>query len=140
MSGLIKYIDQEVGESTIVESLAYKESFLKTFLSFMTISMGLSLHNGIAVLEGFFGRKTPFIRTPKFNASNSDAGTKNNVYVNNTISISSIAEFLLGLYFIGTIILGIYLRDYGLILFHAMLAIGFITVSYQTIRLRWYAG
>lgn len=117
-----------------------KENFVKTFLSFMTISMGLSLHNGIAVLEGFFGRKTPFIRTPKFNSSNTDSGNKNNVYVNNKISASSIAELILGIYFIGAIVLGIYLGDYGLILFHAMLAIGFITVSYQTIRLKWYAG
>ena len=117
-----------------------KENFAKTFLSFMTISMGLSLHNGIAVLEGFFGRKTPFIRTPKFNSSNTDSGNKNNVYVNNKISASSIAELLLGIYFIGAIALGIYLEDYGLILFHAMLAIGFITVSYQTIRLKWHVG
>jgi len=106
----------------------------------MAISMGLSLHNGIAVLEGFFGRKTPFIRTPKFNSSNTDPGNKNNVYVNNRISPSSIAELIIGIYFIGAIALGIYLGDYGLILFHAMLAIGFITVSYQSIRLKWHVG
>ncbi|MBC7923786.1 MAG: glycosyltransferase, partial [Ferruginibacter sp.] len=36
--------------------------FLQRFLLFLSISMGLSLHNAIAVLEGYLGRKTPFIR------------------------------------------------------------------------------
>ena len=116
-----------------------KESFLKTFVSFMTISMGLSLHNGIAVLEGFVGHKTPFIRTPKFNATNNDAGTRNNSYVKYKLDISALAELLLGLYFIAAMILGVYLMDFGMFLFHAMLAIGFITVSYQSLRLLWHA-
>lgn len=117
-----------------------KENFIKTFISFMTISMGLSLHNGIAVLEGFLGRKTPFIRTPKFNATNDDAGDKNNSYTKYKLDLSTLAELLLGIYFIAAMILGVYLQDYGLFLFHAMLAIGFITVSYQSFRLIWHAS
>ena len=117
-----------------------KESFIKTFVSFMTVSMGLSLHNGIAVLEGFLGRKTPFIRTPKFNATNDNAGNKNNSYTKYKLDLSTIAELILGIYFIAAMILGIYLKDYGLFLFHAMLAIGFITVSYQSFRLIWHAS
>jgi hypothetical protein len=106
----------------------------------MTVSMGLSLHNGIAVLEGFLGRKTPFIRTPKFNATNDDAGNKNNSYTKYKLDLSTLAELLLGIYFIVAMILGVYLQDYGLFLFHAMLAIGFITVSYQSFRLLWHAS
>jgi cellulose synthase/poly-beta-1,6-N-acetylglucosamine synthase-like glycosyltransferase len=117
-----------------------KENFLKTFISFITVSMGLSLHNGIAVLEGFIGRKTPFIRTPKFNATNDNAGIKNSSYIRYKLDFSTLAELVLGIYFIGAMILGIYLKDYGLFLFHAMLAIGFITVSYQSIRLLWHAS
>ena len=117
-----------------------KENFIKTFVSFMTVSMGLSLHNGIAVLEGFLGRKTPFIRTPKFNATNDNAGNKNNSYVNYKLEFSTLAELLLGIYFVAAMILGIYLQDYGMFLFHAMLAIGFITVSYQSFRLLWHAS
>lgn len=117
-----------------------KENFIKTFVSFMTVSMGLSLHNGIAVLEGFFGRKTPFIRTPKFNATNDDAGNKNNSYVKYKLEFSTVAELLLGMYFIVAMIVGIYLKDYGMFIFHAMLAIGFITVSYQSFRLIWHAS
>lgn len=36
-----------------------------TFPVFMTLAMGLSLHNSLAVLEGWMGRESPFIRTPK---------------------------------------------------------------------------
>lgn len=111
-----------------------RENFVKTFFSFMTISMGLSLHNSIAVLEGFLGRKTPFIRTPKFNATNNTAGAIHNSYIKYHISASSIAELFLGFYFVGAIILGFYLQDYGLMIFHAMLAIGFLIISYQSLR------
>ena len=102
--------------------------------------MGLSLHNGIAVLEGFFGHKTPFIRTPKFNATNENAGDKNNSYIKYKLNFSTLAELLLGIYFISAMIVGIFLKDYGMFLFHAMLAVGFITVSYQSFRLLWHAS
>ncbi|RLD19703.1 MAG: histidine kinase [Bacteroidetes bacterium] len=116
-----------------------KENFIKTFVSFMTVSMGLSLHNGIAVLEGFLGHKTPFIRTPKFNSSNDDAGNKDNSYVKYKLELSTFAELFLGFYFIAAMVLGVYLKDYGMFIFHAMLAIGFITVFYQSFRLIWHA-
>jgi len=117
-----------------------KESFIKTFFSFMTISMGLSLYNSLAVLEGFIGYKTPFIRTPKFNATNSNSGAKNNSYVNYKLELTTIVELLLGIYFLAAIVLGFYLNDLGLVIFHAMLAMGFITISYQSLRANWNAS
>jgi cellulose synthase/poly-beta-1,6-N-acetylglucosamine synthase-like glycosyltransferase len=39
--------------------------FLVGFVPFLSLSTGLSLHNALAVLEGWFGRETPFVRTPK---------------------------------------------------------------------------
>ena len=44
--------------------------FLFLFPMFLAVSMGLSLHNAMAVLEGYIGKKSAFIRTPKFNLSN----------------------------------------------------------------------
>jgi hypothetical protein len=32
---------------------------------FLSVSMGLALHNARAVAKGFWGRATPFVRTPK---------------------------------------------------------------------------
>ena len=119
--------------------LQLKGNFITTFFSFITISMGLSLHNSLAVCEGFIGRKTPFVRTPKFNASNDSGIIKDNVYLSHKTDILSILESVLGLYFLCGIVLGIVLKDYGLILFHLMLAIGFFVVSYQSLKLKWYA-
>ena len=112
--------------------------FLQTFIPFITLSMGLSLHNGMAVLEGFMGRKTPFIRTPKFNIAQDQKGAVKNTYLRTSLSPQTIIELLLGIYFIAGIGLGIYLEDYGLVLFHGLLAIGYLTVFYQTVRLNWH--
>src|SRR5690606_3894852 len=42
-------------------------AFLLLYPAFLSISMGMSLHNARAVVLGYFGRQTPFIRTPKWN-------------------------------------------------------------------------
>ena len=50
-----------------VQQANSKVYFFKTFPLFLSVSMGLSLHNAIAVIEGLLGFKSAFIRTPKFN-------------------------------------------------------------------------
>ncbi len=116
-----------------------KAKFLPSFFAFMTISMGLSFHNAIAVLEGLFGKKTPFIRTPKFNATNNNALIKGNRYITKKVDLNTLIELALGIYFLGGIALGIYVNDIGLLVFHTMLAIGLLTVSYQSIKGARYA-
>jgi hypothetical protein len=110
------------------------KTFLYLYPRFIIVSMGLSLHNGLAVMEGLLGRKTPFIRTPKFNLSGKGKSWKGNVYVKTTISPQTILEGLLCLYFIGGIAVGIMLRDGGLLIFHAMLALGFGAVFYYSVK------
>lgn len=116
-----------------------KAKFIPSFFTFMTISMGLSYHNALAVIEGWIGRKTPFIRTPKFNSSKNSATLQGNKYLKYSLDFNTIIELLLGLYFIAGVALGIWVEDWGLILFHLMLAIGLLTVSYQTIKGTRYA-
>jgi cellulose synthase/poly-beta-1,6-N-acetylglucosamine synthase-like glycosyltransferase len=110
------------------------KTFLYLYPRFIIVSMGLSLHNGLAVMEGLLGRKTPFIRTPKFNLSEKRKSWKENVYVKTAISPQTILEGLLCLYFIGGIAAGIMLRDGGLMIFHAMLALGFGAVFYYSVK------
>ena len=43
--------------------------YVGMFFVFFSIAMGFSVHNTVAVLEGHFGKKSDFIRTPKFNIS-----------------------------------------------------------------------
>ncbi len=111
-----------------------KTYFLKTYPLFLTVSMGLSLHNSIAVLEGLLGFKTPFVRTPKFNIRTSLDSWKGNIYVNPAVTPMIILEGLLCFYFLFGIWTGIMLNDYGLIFFHLMLTTGFAIVFYHSIK------
>src|SRR5690606_24463118 len=75
--------------------------FAKLFPPFLIISMGLSLHNGLAVLEGLVGIKTPFNRTPKFNIISKGESWANNVYIKTQLNWVTIFEGVLFLYFVG---------------------------------------
>ncbi len=116
----------------------YSNSPAKTFFSlyprFLIVSMGLSLHNGMAVLEGLIGRKTPFIRTPKFNVTNKHDSWLGNSYARSRINLNIILEALLCIYFLFGIAAGLWLKDPGLIFFHVMLALGFGSVFYYSIK------
>ncbi len=108
--------------------------FFRTFPIFITVSMGLSLHNALAVAEGLLGFKSAFIRTPKFNLSKKGQSWKGNQYVKLKFSPLTLMEAFLAIYFAFGIFLGIYLKDYGLIIFHLMLVLGFATVFYHSIK------
>ncbi len=122
-----------VASKKIAPAKTYKYYSIR-FPLFLTFSMGLTLHNAMAVMEGYLGIKSSFIRTPKFNVIQSSDSWTNNKYVNSKISFATLIEGLLSLYFIFGIASGIYLMDFGLILFHAMLAIGFGAVFVYSIR------
>lgn len=108
--------------------------FIRTFPIFITVSMGLSLHNALAVAEGLLGFKSAFIRTPKFNLSGNNQSWKNNKYIKLQFSWLTLLEALLAIYFAFGIFLGVQLKDYGLILFHFMLMMGFLMVFYHSVK------
>lgn len=112
---------------------AHKKFFI-LFPAFLIISMGLSLHNSVAVIEGWLGIKTPFIRTPKFNIVGKRDPWVNNTYLNPNLNLITILEGLLCLYFIFGIIKGFQIHDGTLLLFHFMLALGFGTVFFLSIK------
>jgi hypothetical protein len=91
--------------------------------------MGLSLHNSQAVWEGFSGKKSPFIRTPKFNLESSAGNWTTNTYKQITIPFSTYIEGLMALVFMIMVFLAFYFQTYEMIVFHLMLAIGFGLVS-----------
>jgi cellulose synthase/poly-beta-1,6-N-acetylglucosamine synthase-like glycosyltransferase len=114
--------------------------FIRIFPSFLTVSMGLSLHNSIAVLEGLFGFKSPFVRTPKFNIRHSKDRLRKNIYIKHRVPGSTWIEGLLSLYFAFGILTGIYLGDPGLLIFHIMLCLGFAVVFYESVKTVKYAA
>lgn len=115
------------------------KKFVLYFPLFLSFSLGLSLHNAIAVFEGWLGIKTPFIRTPKFNILGEDKVIGQNKYVKPKVQWTTFVEGFLGLYFLFGLVLGIYLWDLGLILFHLMLTIGFLGIFIYSIKPVKYA-
>ncbi|NGX83471.1 cellulose synthase family protein [Aequorivita sp. KMM 9714] len=107
------------------------------FFTFFSIAMGFSVHNSIAVLEGHFGKKSDFIRTPKFNISNLKEGWKGNKYIAKNISPNVIIEGVLMIYFAfgmySAFIVGDQGGDFGLFPFHLMLFIGFGFVFFKSL-------
>jgi len=75
-------------------------NFLWEYPTFLSVSMGLSLHNAVAVMEGFTGKKSSFVRTPKFAISGKKSGTwKDKKYRAIKVSPLTLLEFTLFLYF-----------------------------------------
>jgi cellulose synthase/poly-beta-1,6-N-acetylglucosamine synthase-like glycosyltransferase len=108
--------------------------FLKRFILFLLFMMGLSFHNTIAVVEGWLGRKTPFVRTPKFNVNKQSDSWQGNKYLAKSIGKSTWIEFLLMLYFIVILVIEIQLKNFGLVPFHLMLIVGYGSVLFYTFR------
>jgi cellulose synthase/poly-beta-1,6-N-acetylglucosamine synthase-like glycosyltransferase len=102
--------------------------YIKIFFTFYTIAMGFSYHNSLAVLEGHRGKRSDFIRTPKFNIKTFKDSWEKNKYITKKVSKNVIVEGALALYFL----FGMYSAfivgkegDFGLFPFHLMLFIGF---------------
>ncbi|MEL6863323.1 MAG: cellulose synthase family protein [Bacteroidota bacterium] len=107
--------------------------FVVLFPVFLALSMGLSLHNTIAVLQGYRGKRSPFVRTPKFNIRHLRDSFKKQKYLASNISMVTIMEGFLAIYFLGGALYGIYLGTNPFILFHLLLSIGFGTICYYSI-------
>lgn len=113
--------------------LLYKFFFL--FPLFLALSMGLSLHNSIAVIQGYLGKQSAFIRTPKFNIQTiKDKFSNRKKYLKYKLTWVTIFEGVLAIYFLIGVISGIYLKNTTFIIFHLMLFIGYGTIFYFTVK------
>jgi len=102
--------------------------FATNFPTFLAFSMGMALHNSIAVVEGYLGIKSPFVRTPKFNVTSKKDRWEGNQYLKKVLTPVTLMEGVLAAYFAYGIFSGFKLEDYGLMLFHLMMSIGFAYV------------
>jgi cellulose synthase/poly-beta-1,6-N-acetylglucosamine synthase-like glycosyltransferase len=106
-----------------------KLNFLLLFPAFLSMSMGMSLHNAKAVLEGYLGIKTPFIRTPKFNLTHFNRAKSDEINnVKKQWTWVNLLEFIFAIYSLYGIILAFQLNEFGLLPFHLFLFIGFSLV------------
>ncbi len=108
--------------------------FLLNYIPYLSISMGLSLHNTIAVLQGYAGKKTPFIRTPKFNLKKRGDNWKSVKYKSGKISPSVFIELIMAIYFLAGVYMCFLFEDYSIMPFMLMEMLGFGLVGYYTLR------
>ena len=108
-------------------------SFIPMFFTFFAVALGFSLHNSFAVIEGHLGKKSDFIRTPKFNIDEFTGNRISNKYLNRKISPNSFLECLLTIYFISGFTIAWWLGDYAFMMFMGMLAYGFGYVCFNSI-------
>lgn len=93
---------------------------LSAFPIAMVISLGMSYHNTLAIVQGISGKKTAFIRTPKIINS-----SENNPYLRKLGFINYLPEFLLFIYFSFAALSAIYFRDFGFLIYHLLMLSGF---------------
>ena len=135
--------------------------YTRTFFTFFSVAMGLSLHNTGAVIEGHRRKRSEFVRTPKFNIKSLKDGWKNNKYIKKKPSKNVVYEGILTLYFFFGIVSAWLVRyigdndlktnptfnvktlfsanefympyDSGLLIFHIMLTLGFGFIFYKSV-------
>lgn len=109
--------------------------FLFLFPAFLSISMAMAFHNSIAVLQGYAGKVTAFIRTPKYAIINKEDKIKKS-NPSHTIKLDGklLIELLFGLIFVGAVVYSIVRGIYSLLPMHLALAGGYLTLFYLGIK------
>lgn len=115
-----------------IEGFSFKKfmKFVLMFPLFFAVSLGMSLHNALAVFEGYLGKKTPFVRTPKFNLTTetSDGNWKKSIYRIKKVNPLTWVEGLLAIYFLVAFGYGIYRKEFELLFMHGMIGLGYFAV------------
>jgi cellulose synthase/poly-beta-1,6-N-acetylglucosamine synthase-like glycosyltransferase len=102
--------------------------FITHFPLFLAMSMGLSLHNTIAVIEGWRGKKSPFVRTPKFNIKDGKDQFSNNKYLKKSLSWGTYMEGFMAFMFLVAVVWSAYWGETIFIVYHVMMTIGFSSI------------
>ena len=95
----------------------------------MAVSIGLSINNARAVLEGLFGHESEFVRTPKHGVEARDDSWVQKRYKAGAASISTWVEIGFGLYIVGTILLAVLSGSWVSIPFLVLFMLGFLYVG-----------
>jgi hypothetical protein len=119
-------------------TLLEKVKFFALFFSFMPISMGLSLYNAIAVIEGYSGKASSFVRTPKFGITGPQASKEGSLqrasYVASKISWVTFGELFLAILFASMVVIGYRTDNTAFMLLHSMMSAGFGFIAYYSIK------
>jgi cellulose synthase/poly-beta-1,6-N-acetylglucosamine synthase-like glycosyltransferase len=106
----------------------------RAFLFIVMVS-GLSVHNGLAVIQGLMGRATPFVRTPKLNElAPGEKIAQKSAYRGSQFSLQNIVEICLAVLFAGLALYCVSEGLYAMVPIYAFFASGYGMVSYFTLQ------
>ena len=108
--------------------------FLFLFPIFLAMSMALSLHNSIAVIQGYLGASSPFVRTPKFDITRIGQHISEKVYFHRGWSKISVLEGVFMLYFGGAALWTYFYGDTSFLIMHILLCMGYGMLFYFSLR------
>jgi cellulose synthase/poly-beta-1,6-N-acetylglucosamine synthase-like glycosyltransferase len=133
-TGLVYYAANE--DTTWSNETLFRKLVKFTFMFpvFVSLSMGLSLHNSIAIIEGYSGKKSTFVRTPKFNIQQVQNSFTAGLYKSTHLPPLTIVEGILAIYFLIAIIAGIEQGKTSFIFYHFMLMAGFGSIFMYSIK------
>ncbi|MDZ4711742.1 MAG: glycosyltransferase family 2 protein [bacterium] len=104
------------------------------FPVFLAGSMGFSVNNTKAVIEGLLDKKSEFVRTPKYQIMNKKDSWQGKNYVNKKLSYTTYIEAFLAVYCFVGVIIAVGTAQIASIPFQLMFCGGFTIISYLSIR------
>ncbi|MGF1467726.1 MAG: hypothetical protein ACFCGT_16495 [Sandaracinaceae bacterium] len=94
----------------------------------MALGIGLSLNNARGVMEGLAGRPSEFVRTPKHGVVGTGESWARKKY-RSSKTLFSVLEFVIGVYFVLTILLAMLIGAWASIPFLLLFMVGFLYVG-----------
>ncbi|MBC7885219.1 MAG: glycosyltransferase [Saprospiraceae bacterium] len=111
--------------------------FVLLFPVFVSLSMGLAFHNSLAVLQGFFGKTSAFVRTPKYGASRDLKSLVSSSYFAKKMGWVSIGEGCLSVYFFIALYFGWKFDMKEFFTMHFLLALGYLMLFLFALKSRF---
>ena len=105
--------------------------FLLNYPLFVIVYLALSVQNAVAVIQGFAGLRSPFVRTPKI-----DISAPQNSYRQKNIGWIARLEVGLLVYFMYGIGLSFYYEDFFLLFFFVLMCSGLVILLYPVVKPR----
>jgi cellulose synthase/poly-beta-1,6-N-acetylglucosamine synthase-like glycosyltransferase len=102
------------------------------FPLFLALSIGMSVHNTRAALEGLIGKRSPFERTPKYRVTSQGRSREGGRY-RSRASWSVVAEFALSACSLSGLVLAIHYRQFGAMPFLLLFAAGYGLVGMYSV-------
>ena len=108
-------------------------TFPFVFVSFLIMNMGMSVYMALGVIEGYLGKKSEFVRTPKFNITAQKTKTEHSKYNRIQITPLLLLESLFLAYGIFQIVYHFNHNSMPMLLFSAAFSIGFAYNVFATV-------